>query len=208
MILNGLDSTTEDRFLQSLEYLGDLITEWEKVFRRASDVPLSLSPSTPVNITPNVSMTANNPNTRPEYMQQQQNLPDHSISLPYACHEIFFKVSRLLNNSNVVYKAMRIIYSILPFMALHIDVIIESIHPDPSSFIVDEMCMDYIRVLVPAIENCPGAVGMVVDGADVSGDVGGHGRGASEMDYQREKLVTLVCDCVVHFRGTAKVNIF
>ncbi|KAJ3416813.1 hypothetical protein HDV05_008398 [Chytridiales sp. JEL 0842] len=189
-ILNGLDSSSKSRFLRSLEYVEDLIIEWEKVFRRASDAPLSLSSSTPVNITPNVSMTA--ANTRAEHNQNSPS--DYSMSLPFACHEIFFRMTNLLQNPNIVYKAIRIIYRLLPFLTLHIDVIVDHIHPDPSSYIIDEMCMDYIRMLVPAIE--------ALSSLQLSEPM--ESWQSEESIYQRERVLALVCDCATHFSSTAK----
>lgn len=117
--MNGLDSESDPRLYQNLEYLETLTNEWGKLFRKSADTLVSISANTPANNTPNASVNAGITENVDE-----TSVADYSISLPFAAHELFIKLTAMMKYVDLVPLLLRILYGILPFLKLHLESII------------------------------------------------------------------------------------
>ena len=120
--MNGLDSESDPRLYQNLEYLETLVIEWAKLFRKSADIILPHYYTTPINITPNTSL--NVPGT--DKIESVAST-DYSISLPFAAHEIFLKLIGMMKYIDLIPLLLRILYGILPFLKVHIEYVINKV---------------------------------------------------------------------------------
>ena len=61
---------------------------------------------------------------------------DYLISLPFAAHELFIKLTSMMKYMDLIPLILRILYGILPFLKLHLETVInkvtrESVDLDP-----------------------------------------------------------------------------
>ncbi|TPX31473.1 hypothetical protein SmJEL517_g05189 [Synchytrium microbalum] len=117
-VMNGVFADIEGRPERSWIYLEELVRDWGKSLRRFTDTIIVHTSATPMNATPNVSMTGGTlPETRPA-------ISDYAVSLPFACHEIYLRLVPLLRDPTAMPRALRILYGVLPFLRIQIDVIL------------------------------------------------------------------------------------
>lgn len=120
--MNGLDSESDPRLYQNLEYLETLIMEWTKLFRKSADTTSPVYSNTPGNNTPNTSLNA----AGTDHAESAAST-DYSISLPFAAHEIFIKLISMMKYIDLGPLLLRILYGILPFLKLHIEFVIHKL---------------------------------------------------------------------------------
>jgi hypothetical protein len=120
--MNGLDSESDPRLYQNLEYVETLITEWTKLFRKSADTTVPVYSNTPGNNTPDTSLNA----AGTDHVDSAANA-DYSISLPFAAHEIFIKIIGMMKYLDLVPLLLRILYGILPFLKLHIEFVVHKL---------------------------------------------------------------------------------
>lgn len=124
MVLNGLDSENIDRIIASLKYLKRLINEWKCVFRKSLDsftISATNFGNAAANFTPNASINTGN------------NVPisaagDYPISLTFACHELFIKLTPFLRVNAFMPSVLKILYAATPFLGIHLDGILNDKH--------------------------------------------------------------------------------
>lgn len=120
--MNGLDSESDPRLYQNLEYVETLIIEWTKLFRKSVDTTSPVYSNTPGNNTPNTSLNAAGAD-----LGESPANADYSISLPFAAHEIFSKLIGMMKYLDLLPLLLRILYGILPFLKLHIEFVIQKL---------------------------------------------------------------------------------
>ncbi|TPX39566.1 hypothetical protein SeLEV6574_g07118 [Synchytrium endobioticum] len=117
-VMNGVFADIDGRSERSWIYLEDLVQDWAKSFRRFTDTVLSSLSPTPMNATPNVSMNLG------IMADARAAMSDYAVSLPFASHEIYLRLVPLLRDPQSMPRALRILNGILPFLRIHIDVIL------------------------------------------------------------------------------------
>ena len=116
--MNALDSESDPRLYQNLEYLEILIIEWTKGFRKSADTLTPLYANTTANNTPNTTL-----NSAGLDNIESSSAVDYAISLPFASHEIFIKLTGMMKYIDLVPLILRILYGCLPFLKLHVECI-------------------------------------------------------------------------------------
>ncbi|KAJ3026427.1 UNVERIFIED_CONTAM: hypothetical protein HDU68_005664 [Siphonaria sp. JEL0065] len=195
LILSGLEAESPDRACQSQIYISKLVIEWSKVFRRFVDGPFSLSSQTPISATPNVSITAagvgggggNGPFLYGD-INNPASLGDSSLSIPFACHEVFFVLCRLISEGSAPIQCLDTLNSTVPMVMLHLETIkYKAVNLDPI-VTIDEFCFDYVAAILPCICYIASS-GTVMDEKE-----------AIEKLAWKEKLVELICVLVKAFQ--------
>ena len=92
--------------------------QWNISFRQAADTFRSTNSSTFVNNTPDISYTASGSAVADGRPSSDEEL---CLSLPFACHEIFCKVTPLLKSPSLVKSVCTILSHIVPFLKLYLD---------------------------------------------------------------------------------------
>ncbi|KAJ3068677.1 hypothetical protein HDU98_008192 [Podochytrium sp. JEL0797] len=181
-LLAGLDSPTSSptRVSQYHTYISNLIPHWSRVFRKFIDGPATLSSHTPATTTPNASVIE----------PTDLGADALGLSIPYACHEIWFTLCRLMSEGAApVSGSLKVLVQMVPFVMMHLETVRQwcgAVEREGNGGIpsIDEFCFDYVAALVPAV--C-----FVASSSEISE--------VEEKAAWKEKIVELVAELVPAF---------
>ncbi|KAJ3294090.1 hypothetical protein HK104_003942, partial [Borealophlyctis nickersoniae] len=183
----GLSAEDDPRFPRCLSYIETLTHEWAKIFRRYNDATnASSSPPTTMHHTLNVSgggadMLAPG-NTIPD--------TDYSISTPFACTNLFFQLVSYLRLDSWALQIIKLLYVILPFVRVHVDLIVHSV--------TDVAAVEVVEGFVNAVGEAVGyhaakVKAMEQEGGDVEDAV-----------YMREQVVVCALEVMRALAGVVE----
>jgi len=154
-IVGGLDPRSISRFEQSIKYLDILTVEWSKEFKLKIDFTnINDQNSFILTSTDNVNQFKSekinfvngiNKNDSDEYYD------DYSISIPFACHEIFIVMVPYIRFPEYMDKLISIIYKIIPFISFYIELIVNLSTTNEKSLLFENTVLYYVSLLVEII---------------------------------------------------------
>lgn len=139
----NLESENADRMYQTFFYLQRLIKEWGKVFKEKADTFSESHSATTTTSSPIHKDRQNvipKPSTSPTFSETHTS--DYSISIPFACQELFIKLVPVMRILHPLANILKILYECTTFLTVHIDTICTEKFGD------DEVDSDYVDGLI------------------------------------------------------------
>ncbi|ORX78713.1 hypothetical protein BCR32DRAFT_269923 [Anaeromyces robustus] len=157
-IIGGLDPRSISRFEQSLKYLDILTIEWTKEFKikidsfDIDDQYLLKNLITNNNqSTINYDKIKNNINNFNKTVNNSDYYDDYSISIFYACHEIFSILVPFMRFKDYIDQLITIIYKIIPYLSFYIELVVNSSTNKDKNLQFENTLMYYIYLILEII---------------------------------------------------------
>ncbi|KAI9090983.1 hypothetical protein DFS34DRAFT_636303 [Phlyctochytrium arcticum] len=117
MLRNATNNASSPSFM----YLEEVVLSWSSSFRQAMNLThVRHSTDEDHLFAPNLRTSTRS--RKSDWDRPGPGINQNPISIPYACHEIFVNLAPLLRNLEWLPEVMRLLYSVLPFVKLHIEI--------------------------------------------------------------------------------------
>ncbi|OUM65360.1 hypothetical protein PIROE2DRAFT_7659, partial [Piromyces sp. E2] len=154
-IVGGLDPRSISRFEQSIKYLDILTIEWTKEFKLKIDYTNMDDKSSFITVTFNNTNQIKNEkvNIINDINKNDINdyFDDYSISIPFACHEMFTIIVPYIRFPEYIDKLISIIYKIIPYISFYIESVVNLSMSDDKYSLFENTVLYYVSLLIEII---------------------------------------------------------
>jgi len=160
-IVGGLDPRSISRLEQSLKYIDILLVEWSKEFKLMINFSdLNYKDSKNLN-----TLSKNKDDFNDIYINNfkskdnsNANMPtnnnyndDYSISIPYACHELFSVLVPFIRFPEYIDKIIAIIYKLIPYLSFYIELVINLSTTNDKYLLFENTVLYYVSLILEII---------------------------------------------------------